>query len=203
MLTVYDIADEIIAREGGYVDDPDDPGGATQHGVTIGTLRRLGLDLDGDGQVTRSDVRRVTPEAARRIFGSEYFRKPGIDRLPSDLHATVFDMQVNAGSHAIRLLQRLTGQFGFPTAADGAIGPRTVTAVEGAHAAAPLHLVDAYGIERRSYYYRIGDRRPASRKFARRKSGGKGGWILRAEYFIAPKYHLRESEHRRRVASWG
>ena len=49
MLSVEAIADEILAREGGYVNDPDDPGGATNHGVTIHTMRRLGLDLDGDG----------------------------------------------------------------------------------------------------------------------------------------------------------
>ena len=61
MHDVYKIADEIVAREGGYVndpddpDDPDDPGGATNHGVTIHTIRRLGLDLDGDGQVDEQD----------------------------------------------------------------------------------------------------------------------------------------------------
>ena len=43
--SVRQIADEIVAREGGYVNDPDDPGGATKHGVTIHTMRRLGLDL--------------------------------------------------------------------------------------------------------------------------------------------------------------
>ena len=45
----------IVAREGGYVNDPDDPGGATKHGVTIHTLRRLGIDLDGDGR-SRSPI---------------------------------------------------------------------------------------------------------------------------------------------------
>ena len=65
MLSVNQIADQIIAREGGYVDDPDDPGGATQRGVTIGTLRRLGLDLNGDGRVTTADVRHVTPVVSR------------------------------------------------------------------------------------------------------------------------------------------
>ena len=59
MVTVQDIAREIVAREGGYVNDPDDPGGPTKHGVTIHTLRRLGLDLDGDGAVGAADVRRV------------------------------------------------------------------------------------------------------------------------------------------------
>ena len=76
MQSVEQIADAIIAREGGYVNDPDDPGGATKHGVTIGTLRRLGLDLDGNGRLDREDVRRLTPDIARRIFIDEYFRRP-------------------------------------------------------------------------------------------------------------------------------
>lgn len=52
MTTVRQIAQEILDREGGYVNDPDDPGGATNFGVTIHTLRRLGLDLDRDGSVS-------------------------------------------------------------------------------------------------------------------------------------------------------
>ena len=56
MQTITDIATDIVAREGGYVDDPDDPGGATNYGVTIHTMRRLGLDLTNDGQVNEDDV---------------------------------------------------------------------------------------------------------------------------------------------------
>ena len=51
MKSVDEIATEIVAREGGYVNDPDDPGGATKYGVTIGTMKRLGLDLNRDGRV--------------------------------------------------------------------------------------------------------------------------------------------------------
>ena len=54
----------------------------------------------------------------------------------------------------------------------------------------PDHLVDAYGIARRNYYYRIGDQRPASRKYARARDGSKGGWITRAEEFISRRFHL-------------
>ena len=60
MPSVQHIAEEIVAREGGYVSDPDDPGGATKHGVTIHTMRRLGLDLDRDGEVTAEDVRQLS-----------------------------------------------------------------------------------------------------------------------------------------------
>ncbi len=185
------------------MNDPDDPGGATNHGVTIHTMRRLGLDLDGDGDVDVADVRRLTRAQARQIFVQHYFHRPGIAKLPQALHATVFDMYVNAGANAVRILQRLLVEMGQRIDVDGAIGPQTIEAAKLAYASAPNHLADAYGIARRNYYYRLADRRPASRKYARRRDGGKGGWITRAEAFISDRYHLTEAEHRARVAAWG
>lgn len=203
MQNVQEIARDIIRREGGFVNDPDDPGGATNYGVTIHTMRRLGLDLTGDGRVSVADVRALTPEQAQQIFVDDYYFKPRIDALPEPLQATVFDMYVNSGSNAVRLLQELLVDMGFDLAVDGRIGPITLRNAYSALSDAPDHLVDAYGIARRNYYYRIGDRRPASRKYARRRDGGKGGWITRAEEFISSDYHLSASEHRERVSKWG
>ncbi|TCO70592.1 holin-associated N-acetylmuramidase [Rhodovulum euryhalinum] len=202
MRTVEQLAKEIVTREGGFVNDPDDPGGATNHGVTLGTLRRLDGDLTGDGLVTEDDLRALEPEDAVRIFIEHYFQRPQIHLLPDILHASVFDMYVNAGANAVRILQRLFNDMGQRIAIDGAIGPQTQQAAETAAAAAPDHIVDAYGIARRNYYYALADRRPASRKFACRRDGGKGGWILRAEEFISVRYHLTEAEHRERTATW-
>ncbi|MBU2935293.1 MULTISPECIES: holin-associated N-acetylmuramidase [Pacificibacter] len=202
MKTVQQIANDIIAREGGYVDDPDDLGGATNFGVTIGTLRRLGIDNDGDGRVTSSDVRMLTRAQARDIFVEHYFSGPRIDELPPVLHATVFDMYVNAGTNAVRILQRLLVDMGQSIVVDGQIGPQTIEACLIAQSLAPHHLADAFGIARRNYYYALADRRPKSRKYAKRQDGGKGGWITRAEEFISPRYHLTEAEHAARVASW-
>lgn len=202
-MDVRQIAEEIVAREGGYVNDPDDPGGPTNHGVTIHTLRRLGLDLTRDGRIDARDVQALSRDQAVEIFLTHYFTGPGIGALPEPLQPSVFDMYVNAGSNAVRLLQGLVTEMGFPCDADGVIGPQTLRAVHAAHHAAPGHIVDAYGIARRNYYYDLAERRPASRKYARRRDGGKGGWILRAETFIAPKFHLTEAAHRARVAAWG
>lgn len=202
MQTVEAIARAILRREGGYVNDPDDPGGATKFGVTVHTMRRLGMDLDGDGDVDAADVRRLTEAQALSIFVRHYFHAPRIDRLPEPLQSTVFDMYVNAGRNAVKILQRVLTAFGERVSVDGVIGPQTAGAAARALAAAPAHLVDAYGIARRNYYYALADRRPASRKYARRRDGGKGGWIRRAEEFIAPQYHLSAAEHRERTASW-
>ncbi|MBO9476861.1 peptidoglycan-binding protein [Shimia sp. R11_0] len=203
MVDVRQIAKEIVAREGGFVNDPDDPGGATKHGVTLATARRLGLDKDADGDVDIDDVRRLTPQDAEQVFLRHYYHRPKIDQLPEVLQASVFDMYVNAGAHAVRILQRLLGQMGQKVAVDGQIGPQTIGAAQAAAAAAPHHLADAYGIARRNYYFRLADKRPKLRKFARTRAGNKGGWIKRAESFISPRYHLNACEFQQRVAAWG
>ncbi len=203
MKTVTEIATEIVAREGGFVNDPDDPGGATNHGVTLQTLRRLGVDVTGDNRVTVDDVKRLTAAKAIQIFVEYYHKRPNLGALPESLQPSVFDMYVNAGGNAVKVLQRLLTDMGFPCDADGAIGPATIRAAQLAEDAAPSFLADAYAIARRNYYYAIADARPASRKFARRRDGGKGGWIIRAEEFMQPKYHLTDAQHRARVATWG
>ncbi len=202
MKSVQDLAREIVAREGGYVNDPDDLGGETNFGVTIGTLRRLGIDLNRDGAVDGRDMRALTADRAADIYIQHYFTQPRICDLPAVLQPSVFDMYVNAGSNAVKILQRLLAQMGYPCRDDGVLGPATLQAAELAVQAAPSHIADAYGIARRNYYYALGDARPASRKYARARDGGKGGWIRRAEEFIAPKYHLTEAQHQERVSKW-
>jgi lysozyme family protein len=127
---------------------------------------------------------------------------PLIGALPEPLHPTVFDMYVNAGGNAVKILQRLLRDMGQAVDVDGALGPQSIAACQAAYRAAPHHIVDAYGIARRNYYFRIGDRRIASRKYARTRAGGKGGWITRAEEFISARYHLSDEEFQQRIASW-
>lgn len=202
MKPIRQIAQEIVAREGGVVDDPDDPGGATKHGVTIRTMRRLGLDLTGDGAVDTRDVRALTRAQAVDIFVEHYYARPRIGALPEILRDTVFDMYVNSGSNAVRILQRLLSRMGYDIAIDGVIGPQTIGIAQRASDAAPGHLRDAYAIARRNYYYALADRRAAARKYARRQDGGKGGWIRRAETFMSPRFHLSHGEHAERTAGW-
>lgn len=202
MQSIDEIATDIVRREGGYVNDADDPGGATKYGVTIHTMRRLGLDLTEDRKITVADVKALTINQALDIFKKHYFYRPKIDQLPQQLQASVFDMQVNSGGNAIKVLQRLLINFGEDITADGVLGPQSVRAVHNVWAKAPDHLVDAYGIERRNYYYRLADNRPVSRKYARKRDGGKGGWITRAEEFIAKRFHLTAVQHMERTSKW-
>lgn len=202
MKSVRQIAEDIVAREGGFVNDPDDPGGATNYGVTLGTMRALRRDIDHDGDVDVADVRGLTRAEAVEIFIRHYFERPGIGQLPAEVQPALFDMYVNAGANAVKVLQRLLARTGPAGRDDGTIGPRTVAAARRLAATGPGALNIAYGIARRDYYYALGDARPASRKYARRRDGGKGGWITRAEAFLPQGHWLTEAQHRARVGAW-
>ena len=194
MHDIEKITAEIVRREGGFVNDPDDPGGATKYGVTIHTLRAL------RGSATVADVKALTEAVA--IFKGQYFERPKINQLPAPLQASVYDMQVNAGANAIKILQRLTADFGVKLAVDGVLGPKSIGAIDRIHRKAGAQFVDAYGIARRNYYFRIGDRRAVLRKYCVTRKGGKGGWITRAEEFIRARYHLNQEDFEKRIATW-
>lgn len=111
----------VLAHEGGYVNHPKDPGGATNRGVTQGVYdnyrRRLGLEL--------RSVRRITEEEVATIYRQQYWNKVRGNDLPSGVDYAVFDFAVNSGVfRAVRYLQGAVG-----VVADGEIGPKTLGAV--------------------------------------------------------------------------
>ena len=112
------------------MNDPDVPGGPTNYGITLKTLKRLGHDLNQDGLIYIADLKQVSAAQAVQIFIKDYFYKHQIDQLPLMLHAPVFDMYVNAGSHAVKVLQRTLILFDMGITVDGVIGPITIAATE-------------------------------------------------------------------------
>jgi lysozyme family protein len=199
MPNLRQIAQDIVARVGGYVNDPADPGGPTQHGVTLRTLQALARDVTADGVVDRADLRALTQDQAVEIFLQRYFDRPGLSHLPAPLQAPVFDMYVNAGVMAVKILQRVLVAQGYKLRCDGVLGPATLAAVQDFD---PQALAELYGVARREFYYQLADARPASRKYVLRRDGGKGGWITRAEVFLPPALHLTQTQHQARVAAW-
>ena len=61
----------VLQHEGGFVDHPRDPGGATKLGITLGTARAYRMDLDADGDVDKDDVRLIDGEAAAPVYRDE------------------------------------------------------------------------------------------------------------------------------------
>lgn len=114
--------DHVLQHEGGYVDHPRDPGGATNMGITIGTLS------DWLGRpATRAEVRDLSRETAAAIYRARYWQAVQGDSLPVGLDLVLFDYAVNSGpGRAVRTLQAVLG-----VAMDGAIGPVTLAALAG------------------------------------------------------------------------
>ena len=98
-------------------------------------------------------------------------------------------MQVHAGSNAVKILQQFLSEVSSTDrlgAIDGIIGPKTLSVL--ARVTKDVgNLADVYGVRRRDYYFGIADRNPRLRKYVRTRKGGKGGWIRRAEEFMAEK----------------
>ena len=116
----------VLAHEGGFVDHPRDPGGATCLGVTqrIYDAWRAGRGLP------RRTVREITTDEARAIYRRQYWDAVHGDDLPAGLDYAVFDYAVNSGpAKAVRDLQREAG-----AAPDGKVGVLTLQAVRGADA---------------------------------------------------------------------
>lgn len=133
----FDIAIKTILRnEGGYVNHRNDPGGATNWGISLRFLRdnkeyNLG-DVDKDGDLDEKDIRDLSVMSARSIY-SNYFWKPfSYNRINSTLVATkIFDMAVNMGpTQAHKLVQRAVNTLSpNPLVVDGQFGPKTLAAV--------------------------------------------------------------------------
>lgn len=157
--TIVKIAQKIVANEGGYVDHPNDPGGATNRGVSLRYARERGtiFDLDNDGDVDADDIRIVTKEVAVGAFIDDFYIRPRFNQLPTNIVANVFDMGVNAGTKtAVNILQRTLVRLGYAVTIDGIMGPKTLAA---ANAAANRYtksqLNRAYSDERIAYYKRL------------------------------------------------
>lgn len=119
--------------EGGYVDDPDDPGGETNHGVTHRVYdayrERKGL--------ARQSVRLITPAEVESIYRLQYWAPARADDLPPGVDYMVFDFAINSGvSRAVKELQKIVG-----VTVDGVMGEITLAAVRGFE---PVGLIRAY-----------------------------------------------------------
>ena len=58
--------------EGGFVDHKNDPGGATNYGVSLRWLKNEGIDIDGDGKIDINDIKALTPSKAAELFKKEF-----------------------------------------------------------------------------------------------------------------------------------
>jgi lysozyme family protein len=164
----------VLKHEGGFVDDPDDPGGVTNLGISLRWLRSVGEDLgdiDNDGDVDADDIRALTPDKARVLYFQKFWVEPGLERLPGPVAVVAFDFAVNAGPRqAVKCLQQAHNALcSSALACDGALGPRTIGAVE-AFCSRPYgteRLADKYLFQRIGFYQDLVGNKPQFLKYLR------------------------------------
>ncbi len=177
MKSVDQLVADVIEREGGFNDHPEDAGGPTKYGISLKYLR-------GRYQsATVEDVKALTTAMAAGFYKKDFFYGPRIDKLPAQLQPQMFDMVVNHGpSRAVKMLQKT-----LLIPEDGRVGPATCTAAAAA--------IEKYGFPvfsnhlvclRKDFYRDIVKGDPEEVKFLK-------GWLSRADNFLL----TQETDHGR------
>jgi len=149
---------EVLKHEGGYVDHPADPGGATNRGVT----KKAWEEYVGH-EVSKDDIKALTVEDVTPFYRKRYWDACKCDNLHGGVDYVVFDVAVNSGTRrAAKFLQEAVG-----VTADGSIGPRTLAA---ANDFGPNLIINKMCDRRESFYKSL----PTFPTFGK-------GWMRRAE----------------------
>jgi lysozyme family protein len=133
-MNTFSLANKFTAKwEGGFVNHPKDPGGATNYGVSLRWIKDDGIDVDGDGKIDIADIRALTPEIAAELFKKHFWDLLKLDNLPPLAAVATYDAAVNTGrGQAVKFLQRACNSFaGDRLADDGKLGPKTLFRVKG------------------------------------------------------------------------
>tara|TARA_B100001113_G_C20942091_1_gene549212 strand:- start:255 stop:737 length:483 start_codon:yes stop_codon:yes gene_type:complete len=156
LVNFKDIIVKVLHHEGGYVNDPKDPGGETNFGIA----KRSHPDVD---------IKNLTEDKAKSIYKEHYWDKNKVEELPEELRHIYFDMCVNQGkSRAVKILQRAANAKGAELKVDGGLGPITLRAILKSNV--ELQRVRAYRVK---YYADLVTRKPDLEKFYY-------GWYKRA-----------------------
>lgn len=151
--------DVVLRHEGGYVDDPRDPGGATKYGISKRSYPQL-------------NIKALTRVEAAQIYHDDWWARYGYtDIRDLDLATKVFDTAVNMGAkRANKILQQAVNDAGGHLAEDGVLGPKSKAAVNG-HS--PRAVLRHFRARQARYYVRLVLRRQSLEKFL-------NGWLNRA-----------------------
>lgn len=110
-MTFDEAFERVIGHEGGYVNDPRDPGGETRYGISKRAY-------------PNEDIKNLTLDQSKAIYRRDYWDRLNLDQLPAAIHFSMFDAAVNSGvGQSAKFLQNAVG-----TTPDGAIGPMTIAA---------------------------------------------------------------------------
>ena len=175
MAYLSNIIPKILKWEGGFVNDPDDLGGATNMGVTIKTYRHF-----FGAHKTVEDLKKLTIKDWSKIARKGFWEKVGGDNITSqDVAELLFDFAWGSGvNRANKLVQNLLNKsFGKHLVVDGITGPKTQAAINSVN---PNKLFNKIWDYRYDYLHYIVEKRPQNAKFL-------NGWLNRLNDFQKKK----------------
>ena len=179
MASFYRAIEHILEHEGGFVNDPNDPGGATKYGVSLRYLLKRGDmlgDFDGDGDIDIDDIQGMTVPMAKEVYRSGFWDPNRFGEIKSQLLATkIFDMAVNMGSkQAWKLAQGAASEHGCTLLIDGIVGPQTIKCMNDIEKH-DYDVIMTLRLVQKKFYEGIMVRNPKLQKFAL-------GWFRRAVF---------------------
>ena len=164
----------ILKHEGGFVNNPADPGGATNKGITIGTFQKYGESLLAV-EPTLENLKKLTDEQAGLIYEQIYWNKLSGEEIKDVQVAYQYvDFYINAGSNAIRTMQRVLNSLGKPVPVTGIMDRDTLDAINAVNGE---QLFNAFRARRIQYYERLVEKKPQMEQFLK-------GWKARANSFV-------------------
>lgn len=150
---------ELMEHEGGYVDNPSDPGGETKYGISKRSYPTL-------------DIRNLTKTHAAEIYERDYWRRFYLHQIHDARVATKILLMcvVRRPETAVKLVQSALCAAEHPVEVDGFIGPKTIHAI---NASDPAMLLGALRSESANHFRRLVEKKPSLRVFL-------NGWLRRA-----------------------
>ena len=155
--------DYIFEVEGGYTNDKNDRGGATNFGIIEEEAREFGYT---------GDMRNLTKDFAKNIYLKKYYLGNKLDKITDDRVAlSIFDWAVNSGRRGIKKAQIVANKFGANLVIDGIIGNKTLEAI---NAIDPKMFLKEYHEMQRTFYKNLAARDNSQEGFLK-------GWLNRIE----------------------
>lgn len=177
--SVSNLIDGVLRREGGFVNDPADRGGATNLGIT----RQAYADFKGIplNKVTENMIKNLSFSEAKQLYSQNYYHAPGFDKLSAtpNIQALVVDTGVHTGpQRATRILQKALNTMGVPVDVDSRLGPQTLEGLQKAVSTHGEARVNNAILEARRQALEAQARSdPSQRRFL-------GGWRNRLKEFV-------------------
>ena len=144
------VAPIILKHEGGYVNDPDDSGGETNKGITIGTFKSYAKE-DLGIEPTSENLKKLTDEQATTIYRKRYWEPKGFCKILDDkVSLMIYDWTITSGGAVKQVQKLLKSDFAQNISDDGGMGSKTIDAINNVEDQAKL--LKRIGEIRKEYY---------------------------------------------------